>query len=211
MKSSYNTSFGIIRAFRSVGELDVNAPATIKAAYNSGIYDLHAYLFPCVSTSSYAVANSIICPSPTEQVMSTLEYLDENDISVIGYSNSADGDDKPQIRVIWLDIEDEDPAKYYDVDPLVNQAIISEMLTALETVKVSAGIYTTKTYWTKVMGDALGYSSYPLWYPRYDGVDSLDFFTPFAGWEEVLIKQTGGDVGYCGVSQVDSDYMEDLA
>ncbi len=49
----------------------------------------------------------------------------------------------------------------------------------------------------------------PLWYPRYDGIDSMDFFVPFAGWESVLIKQTGGDTYLCGISQVDSDYMED--
>jgi hypothetical protein len=57
--------------------------------------------------------------------------------------------------------------------------------------------------------DRLGRYVYPLWYPRYDGVNSMDFFSPFAGWDSVMIKQTGGDVGYCSISQVDSDYMED--
>ena len=58
------------------------------------------------------------------------------------------------------------------------------------------------------MGNIEGYGKYPLWYPRYDGVNSMDFFVPFADFTEVLIKQTGGDVGYCGITQVDSDYME---
>ena len=37
----------------------------------------------------------------------------------------------------------------------------------------------------------------------------MDFFQPFSGWEKANVKQTGGDVGYCGISQVDSDYSED--
>jgi hypothetical protein len=45
-------------------------------------------------------------------------------------------------------------------------------------------------------------------YPRYDGIDSMEFFTPFAGWEEVMIKQTAGDASWCGISQVDTDYSE---
>ena len=59
------------------------------------------------------------------------------------------------------------------------------------------------------MGNDLGYGDKPLWYPRYDGVNSFDFFVPFADFTtaSLLIKQTGGDVGYCGLSQVDSNYF----
>jgi hypothetical protein len=36
----------------------------------------------------------------------------------------------------------------------------------------------------------------------WDNVDS------FGGWAEVLIKQTNGSTGACGISQVDTDFME---
>ncbi len=58
------------------------------------------------------------------------------------------------------------------------------------------------------MNNNLDFNMYPLWYPRYDNTNSMDFFQPFAGWNDVQIKQTGGDVAYCGLTQVDSDYMD---
>ena len=59
------------------------------------------------------------------------------------------------------------------------------------------------------MGGTNEYSIYPLWYPRYDGVSSMDFFSPFAGWDKATIKQLQGDVdSSCSIS-VDVDYMED--
>jgi formylmethanofuran dehydrogenase subunit D len=43
---------------------------------------------------------------------------------------------------------------------------------------------------------------------RYDGVDSMDFFVPFAGWTNATIKQTAGSTGLCGLDQVDLDYIK---
>ena len=57
------------------------------------------------------------------------------------------------------------------------------------------------------MGGISDYSQYPIWYPRYDGVDSMDFFQPFSGWENVSVKQTGGDTFLCNIAQVDSDFI----
>jgi hypothetical protein len=37
----------------------------------------------------------------------------------------------------------------------------------------------------------------------------MEFFAPFGGWGGVQVKQPAGDVGLCGVSQVDMDYMEE--
>ena len=100
--------------------------------------------------------------------------------------------------------------KYYS-DPAVNQKFIEEMVTALQKSRVPVGIYTTKTYWAQIMNNDMNwnYGKYPLWYPRYDAINSFDFFAPFAAWNNVDIKQTGGDVGYCGVSQVDSDFIQE--
>ena len=53
------------------------------------------------------------------------------------------------------------------------------------------------------------YTNIPLWYPRYDGYNNMSFFSSFANWDSVYIKQTNGDVNYCNITQVDSDYMDD--
>ena len=45
-------------------------------------------------------------------------------------------------------------------------------------------------------------------YPRYDGYNNLTFFKPFANWDSVNIKQTNGDVSYCNITQVDSNYSD---
>jgi hypothetical protein len=59
---------------------------------------------------------------------------------------------------------DETPSKYFDPDVTVNQNIIAQMAATAEAQTVPLGIYTTKTYWTNIMGGIEGYSSYPLWY-----------------------------------------------
>lgn len=207
LMTDHNTSFGIVRAYRSVGAIDENSANSLKNAYDAGLTDLHAYIFPCVSSSSYSVKNNIKCELPSEQLKRTVQYLEDNNINVVGHTTNINVN-QPSVGILWLDIEDEDPSKYYDVDITINQNILSEFVTTANELNVNLGIYTTKTYWTKIMGGIEGYSQYPLWYPRYDGVNSMDFFTPFAGWDTADIKQTNGDVSYCGVSQVDSNYME---
>ena len=126
----------------------------------------------------------------------SIAFLENNGISVRRSEDHSTRDKaEPSVRRIWLDIEDEDPSKYYDSDVSVNQAAIADMVHAAEVEGVYVGVYTTKTYWTNIMGGVEDYAQYPLWYPRYDGENSMDFFEPFAGWERVYIKQTAGDAG----------------
>ncbi len=85
------------------------------------------------------------------------------------------------------------------------------MVQSLKGYGIEVGIYTTKSYWANIMNNVIGYGNCKLWYPRYDGVANMDFaatYLPFADFTQVYIKQTGGDVELCGLSQVDSDYME---
>lgn len=121
-------------------------------------------------------------------------------------------------------------------DATVNQALVATIVEELVSRNISVGIYTTKTYWTNIMASNPNYGQFPLWYPRYDGVDSFDFFVPFSGlsakliinplclsytilhlikmlyyfsgWEKLAIKQTAGDAPICGISQIDLDYFE---
>lgn len=204
-------SFAKVRAYRSSGKIDTNSAASLQNAQKAGFKDLDAYIFPCITTSPYSLANNITCDSPTQQLLETVQYLAQNQVY---FHHRLEG---VYLSRMWLDVEDENPSKYYDPNPTVNQLFFQEMTMAAEKMKLPMGIYTTKTYWSQIMNNTDVYSTknsdgsyvYPLWYPRYDGVNSMDFFEPFAGWESVQIKQTGGDVGYCGISQVDSNYMEE--
>jgi hypothetical protein len=204
----HNISYAKVRVYRSVGEVDENCPETLSSAYEAGIKDLDVYIFPCISSSKYSTSNSIFCETPADQIRLSIQYLEENGITVYRKGDRNSKSATVTVSRFWFDIEDEDPSKYFDVNPTVNQAILAEMTAAGEAENIELGIYTTKTYWEKIMGNVLGYGGYPLWYPRYDGVNSMEFFVPFADFTEVQVKQTGGDVGYCGITQVDSNYMD---
>jgi GH25 family lysozyme M1 (1,4-beta-N-acetylmuramidase) len=207
--NQHNTTYAIIRAYRNVGALDTNSPNTLRNAYAAGVKDLGVYMFPCVQGSPYSQSKGIVCPEPEKQVLDTVKYLRENGIVLDRNLNkNTAGSDFLVANRLWLDIEDESPSKYYDPDPVKNQEFFARFVGQLEMLRIPVGIYTTKTYWQNVMGNILGYGKYPLWYSRYDGVDSFDFFVPFADFNECIMKQTAGDIGYCGISQVDPDYRE---
>ena len=192
-------SFVATRVYRCLGQTDPVGAKTIQLARaQTPKFDfVDGYIFPCIQTSNYNVANNVSCPSAAQQVQDTLTMLEE--FHVVGETAA------PPLR-LWLDIEEADPPKYFDLDPAVNQKFLSEIVDALVAKQVAVGIYTTKTYWRQIMNNVEGYGSYPLWYPRYDGVNSMDFFVPFADFKSVLIKQTSGDSPMCGIT-LDNDYM----
>lgn len=208
LKSEHNVDYAIIRVYRSLGEVDTNSANTIKNVASAGIKDIGAYMFPCMPTASYNVGHNITCPSVEKQIQSTLDFLKSNNVVI--QRDAAQTADIVAVNRMWLDIEDEVPSKYYDADPVKNQAFMQEYIDTLTNLQIPIGIYTTKTYWQNIMGNIEGYSKYPLWYPRYDNVDSMDFFATFGGWTEVQIKQTAGDAPWCGISQVDTDYSLDV-
>lgn len=204
-----NITYAIARVYRSIGAVDTNAPSNFIAATKAGLTNLDGYIFPCIASSAYNVANNITCLSAVEQVRTVVSFLTSNEIHIkrtFDVNNNDIKSFKATINRLWLDIEDEVPSKYFDIDPKVNQIFIQEMTDAIEKERISMGIYTTLTYWQNIMGNILGYSQYPLWYPRYDAIDSMDFFNPFGGWTSCDIKQTGGDITLCNV-RVDTDYM----
>ena len=213
LMSDHNVTYAIIRAYRSVGQVDSNCGNTIHSAAEAGVKDLGVYMFPCMPTSPYSQNNGIACASAEQQVLDTVKFLRENNVIVKRQPMSKpELEEYPKdgvvVNRVWLDIEDESPSKYYDADPVKNQEFIAQIVTQLESMHIPVGIYTTKTYWQNIMGNIEGYGKYPLWYPRYDDVASLEFFVPFADFMEVKIKQTAGDSGFCSISQVDTDYRE---
>ena len=210
-----DATFGIVRLYRNLGQIDKNAAKSIIAA-NTALDNIDGYMFPCVTQSPYSIANNITCDDAATQVKHTLQYLAEEGIWV----NNSTLSPQPFFPIlttlgrIWLDIEDEVPSKYYSPTIADNTAFMSDIVAALTSYGIEVGIYTTKTYWANVMGNQYGYGGRKLWYPHYDAVNNMDFAStvlPFAGFTSVYIKQTGGDVGLCGLSQVDSNYMPDNA
>lgn len=215
--NSSHLPFAIVRVYRSVGEVDANAPDTLHSAHEAGFRKLAGYMFPCIPSSPYASSHDdVSCPSAKDQLVDTLNYLKSHNIKVAKarpldlYSSDKGDETNPILWRIYLDIEDEEPSKYFDPDTSVNLNFIDDLVKAAADLDVPLGFYTTSTYWSNIMANTDVYSEpeFPLWYPRWDETNSMEFFTPFGGWDNVLIKQTAGDVALCGISQVDMDYME---
>ena len=147
LKTNENISFAIIRTYRSVGLLDTNATASLHTAYNTGIRNLGAYIFPCIPTSAYSISQNITCDSPEAQMVSTIKYLENNGIRVLRskerqlISSSIIG---PIVNRIWLDVEDESPSKYYDENPEYNTKFLKSMEATAASMDVFLGIYTKK-------------------------------------------------------------------
>lgn len=205
-----NTSFVIIRAYRSLGAVDDAAPESAKNAHAAGIFNIGAYIFPCIASSNYSITHNITCESPSKQFQDTIDFLESNGLFIFrqNENQSIKLNKKVVINRVWLDVEDEQPNIYYDVNSTINDLFLTEMVSEAHKQGIQIGIYTTKTYWSQIMNDTTSFSAYPLWYPRYDAVNSMDFFSAFGGWNDVKVKQTGGSVGLCEISQVDTDYME---
>ena len=208
-----NATFGIVRLYRNVGKVDTNSSKSILAA-SSVINNIDGYMFPCVSQAPYSIQHNITCDDASVLVTRTLQFLAEEGIWV----NNSSVSPAPFFPVratlgrIWIDIEDEVPSKYFSPDTNDNTKFLSDMVQSMKGYGIEVGIYTTKTYWSDIMDNVLGYGNLKLWYPRYDGVNNMDSVKatlPFADFTQVYIKQTGGDVELCGLSQVDSDYMDE--
>jgi hypothetical protein len=163
--NSFNVSYAFVRAYRNVGAVDTNATDSLKAASEAGIQDLHAYIFPCSSGSAYSASKNITCATPADQFRAVLSALEEAGISVERTSKISSKSKSGTVIVkrIWLDIEDESPSKYFDTNVANNVALLSEMASTAKEEGVYLGIYTTKTYWSNIMGNVEGYSIYPLW------------------------------------------------
>lgn len=102
------------------------------------------------------------------------------------------------VRRIFLMVEDESPPRYFDPDQSVNQAYFKALSYTAHKYGYQLGVFTTKRYWEELMVTVDGIKlefereNVPLWTPRYDSVDSMDFFVPFGNWTYPYIKQYDG-------------------
>ena len=100
LQQEHETSFVIVRAFRSLGAVDVNAGNTIVAASNAGITNIAAYVFPCIQTSAYAVNNNITCPSAEDQIDLTIKELASKSVYFSG--NVLSGEPKVVLTRLYI-------------------------------------------------------------------------------------------------------------
>lgn len=118
------------------------------------------------------------------------------------------------IQTIFLDIEDDNPARYFDHSPAANVEFIRQFTNAAFELGIRVGIYTASRDWgqtTQLTNSTNPFSLLPLWTPRFDSTYSMDFFGGFGGWNSVFIKQTmGGSVilRRSGSSRICMNYME---
>jgi hypothetical protein len=171
---SENLTFAIVRVYESVGHVDPNAVATLKAANDAGV-KTSGYIFPCARCSN---ANG------TAQVIETIDHL---------RSNGA------PFSMLWFDVEE---AKYWHADTAFNFNFFKEMIRGAELKQVTWGIYCDVVQWQAVMGSHVmsGTSNIAVWYPHYNGVPSMSDFKAFAGFTHCDMKQFSDQGAKCGAS-----------
>ena len=129
-------------------------------------------MFPCVS-----------CGDPAGQVNATIAYLE---------SQGA----KP--GRLWYDVE----AYRWSSSLSANQQFIQGLVDKGMSMGMEAGIYSSASGWTEIVGHSWSYPSskgLPLWYAHYDGKQDFSDFSSFGGWNAPAIKQYYGDKSSCGV------------
>ena len=102
-------------------------------AFAAGVNDLDVYFFPCIQSSAYSSSHNITCLSPKEQVGEVVAYLNKNNI---GFGTETG---KLSVGRVWIDVEDENPPRYYDLSPTVNQNFMSELVSAWSNNQVNIG------------------------------------------------------------------------
>ena len=192
-----NVSFGIARAWHSLGTFDPNALTTLPSFAAAGV-SADVYLFPC----SFG-------EPPAAQVAGMLGNL------------TAGGQGKGFGRV-WLDIEsNQDPACAWKADKAANCAWLQSLVAAALATGVPVGVYTSIHEYELLLADSaqgckVAQPGVPLWYPHYQTpVDpSFDDFVPFGGWTAPTVKQFYDNSGHgtgiptcAGAPGVDANWM----
>ena len=180
--SSQGVSGVVVRAWRSLGDFDKNAPATVASAHQAGIPNVDVYMFPCIK-----------CGNFEDQVSGLLSGLNET-----------------AFDRVWLDVEGvqywtgDCGQNLKDFEDLMS-ILISSL------GKERVGVYCSPTSWHNLMCDVYTPVSadVPLWYPHYDKNPSFSDFPQdgYGGWHRPLMKQyVGSTTAFCNAG-VDLNVM----
>jgi GH25 family lysozyme M1 (1,4-beta-N-acetylmuramidase) len=166
--------FGIVRVFRSTGNVDPAAVQTIADGHKAGVR-MDGYMFPCPKCGT----------SGADQVGALMKHLNSSG-AVIG--------------TLWFDIEESTP--YWTSSHSLNQQFFASLLHGAAQHGVVAGVYSNWVQWPAIFGSFNVPSQVPLWYPHYDGQPTFNDFKPFGGFSrsDVVIKQFSDKGAKCSSS-----------
>jgi len=168
-KSGYDLA--VVRAFRSNGSPDTNAPATLKNAKAAGL-KTDVYMFPCPR-----------CTTTAQQQVNAA-------VSALKIASATFYD------IFWFDIE----GTQYWKDSAYNQQWLTAAVAAANALGLKIGIYTSAAQWSVIMGPYTAFSQYPLWYAHFDDSATFGDFKSFGGWTTPIMKQFSGDTTRCAIS-----------
>ena len=121
-----------------------------------------------------------------------------------------------KINHLFILVEDNIPNRFYDINATANAAFLHGIANAAFLNEIKFGISTTKSDWENIyvkertVPNKLAQSL--LWLPRFDGIDSMDFFGPFSGFSHIYMKQTSGgsaDLRRIGSDRIGYNYVVD--
>lgn len=151
------------------GRVDPTFLPSYKNAQAAGYKDFDAYFFPCTGSGNE-------CKSYDQQIGELVDTIKRNKLA---------------IRRIWVDIETDKVCNPFNWGAKRNIQEAKKIIDAVRKTKYDFGIYTSATQWTNIFGSksVVLASDVPLWFAKFDNVESLDLETPFGGWTEAYAKQ----------------------
>jgi len=170
--SGYN--YAVVRAWRSSGTWDPDAPTNIARAKAAGLSPVDVYMFPRPKGASGVSQATALW----------------NQLKAINFDGT-----------VWFDVEQESP---YWSTQAANQKFFNDVVNTFHSLGAKVGIYTSKSQWTEIMGTSFrGGANLPLWYSHYDNVKAFSDWSKssigtYGGWSQPTIKQYMGDKTACG-------------
>lgn len=151
------------------GRVDPTFLPSYKNAQAAGYKDFDAYFFPCTGSKNK-------CKPYDKQIGELVDAIHGN---------------KMAIRRIWIDIETDKVCNPFDYGAKRNIEEAKKLIAAVRATKYDFGVYTSPTQWTSIFGskDVVLAKDAPLWFAKFDNVETLDLATPFGGWTKADAKQ----------------------
>ncbi|XWW95320.1 hypothetical protein V2A60_003278 [Cordyceps javanica] len=151
------------------GRVDPTFAPSYRNAAAAGYRDFDAYFFPCTGSGNR-------CKPYDKQLGELLDAVKA---------------EKVPVRRVWLDIETDSVCNPFDYGPQGNLAEARKIVAAFRAAKVDWGIYTSPTQWEAIFGSRAVElaKDVPLWFAKFDNVETLELKTPFGGWTKADAKQ----------------------
>ncbi|CEJ80053.1 hypothetical protein VHEMI00258 [[Torrubiella] hemipterigena] len=160
---------GYQEACGSGGRVDPNFVPSYKNAQAAGYKNFDAYFFPCSGKDNK-------CKPYSTQIHELVDTIEKNKLA---------------IRRIWIDIETDRICNPWNYGSQGNIAEAKKIIQAVRDTKKDFGIYTSASKWVNIFGskNVVLANDVPLWFAKFDNVETLDLVSPFGGWTKADAKQ----------------------